>query len=87
LNNKNSLKYQIGAIKEIEDSRDKVRYWTNVRWKHQLHKNWLFLKVIPEVSFSEDHDYSADYRILVQFEIFFGNKKGVNRGIRKYKYR
>ena len=87
INNKNSLKYSIGAIKKEDNNIDNVRYWTNIRWRHQLHKEWLFLKVTPEISFENIYDYSAEYKVLLELEMFFGTKKGIKKGIKKYRYR
>jgi hypothetical protein len=83
---KNSLKYNIGAIKEVENNIDNVRYWTNMRWRHQLYKNWLFVKLTPEVSFANKYDYKPEYKFLVEFEFFFGSTKGIKYGANRYRY-
>ena len=87
INKHNILKYNIGAVKEVEKNVDNFRYWTNVKWRHQLYKNWLFLKLTPEISFEKTYNYKPEYKFLVEFEMFFGSKKGIQIGTNRYKYK
>ncbi len=87
INQNNSIKTVFGNNRVYEDNKfERTRYWTQVQWKSLIHKNWLFMKVIPEVSFENRYNYEPDYRLTLQFEMFFGNKKGIKRGINRYKY-
>lgn len=87
INNKNSIKTVIGNNRVYEDNKfERKRYWTQVQWKSLIHKDWLFLKVIPEISFENRYNYEPDYRLIVQFEMFFGNEKGIKRGLDRYRY-
>jgi len=86
INEKSSLKYNIGAVSETNDDVDIIRYWGNIRYRHQLPQKWLFFKLTPEISFSNIHNYDAEYKILAEFQIFLGSRTGINYGVKKYRY-
>ena len=87
LDSKNTLRASIGNNKNYDDdSFQRTRYWTQVQWRSLIYKNWLYMRVIPEVSFEDKFDYEPDYRLTVQFELFFGNKEGVQKGVKRYRY-
>lgn len=87
IDNKNSIKAVFGNNRIYEDNKfERKRYWTQVQWKSLIHKNWLFLKVIPEISFENKYNYEPDYRLTLQFEMFFGNQEGLKRGLNRYRY-
>lgn len=86
LDSKNSLKASIGHNQVYDDDLiQRKRHWTQIQWRSLIHKNWLYMRVIPEVSFEDQFDYKPDYRLVLQFELFFGNEKGIERGVERYR--
>lgn len=87
IDTKNSIKTVFGNSRAYENNKfEQKRYWTQVQWKSLIHKNWLFMKVIPEVSFENKYNYEPDYRLTIQFEMFFGNQEGIKKGLDRYRY-
>lgn len=71
ISSKGTLKHSIGFSAIWTDERIDNSYWINTRYRHQLYDDWLYGKVIPEVSFKKEYDYKPNYGIMFELEIFF----------------
>lgn len=78
VSSKGTLKHTIGFSGSWDDNGSHNNYWLNTRYRHLLYKDWLYGKVIPEISFDKDYDYKANYGILFQLEIFFAKQEALN---------
>jgi len=84
LTDRTTLKYSVGVSAILNDEFRKNNYWVNARFRQKLYKDWLYLKVIPEVSFSKDYDYKPNYGLLLQIEMFFAKSKTLKKITRDY---
>jgi hypothetical protein len=84
LTDKSTIKYSIGISANSRPDLKVTNYWINAKWRHKLYKEWLYVKIIPEISFREEFDYKPDYGVLLQFEMFFAKNKYMNRLTTQY---
>lgn len=84
LTDRSTIKYSIGVSANSKPDLKVSNYWINAKWRYKLYKDWLYVKVIPEVSFREEFDYKPDYGLLLQFEMYFAKKKHMNRLTTQY---
>jgi hypothetical protein len=84
LTDKSTIKYSIGVSANSEPNLDVENYWVNAKWRYKLYKEWLYFKVVPEVSFRKEFDYKPDYGVLLQFEIYFAKDKDIRRLTTQY---
>ncbi len=48
-------------------------YLSQISYRHDIYKKWIFYEVGFGVNFSKSEDYKANYRLYVKFDFFFGN--------------
>lgn len=77
LSEKGTLKSSIGMSSVWSDRKSNNNYWINTRYRHNLYDNWLYGKVIPEVSFNKEYDYEPNYGIMLELEIFFAKDEAL----------
>jgi len=65
------LAYQIG-VRGIKDSESYTTdYFYSVRYRQQMHKNWLFLELIPSINHPRENDFKPVRSITLKLEIVF----------------
>jgi hypothetical protein len=76
INKYKSLAYQLGTRGIVDSQADPqiyaTDYFLSVRYRQQIHKNWMFLDVIPSVHHPKDNDYKPVRSITLKLEIVFG---------------
>jgi hypothetical protein len=76
INKYKSLAYQLGTRGIVDSQADPqiyaTDYFLSVRYRQQIHKNWMFLDVIPSVHHPRDNDYKPVRSITLKLEIVFG---------------
>lgn len=77
VNEKGTLKSTLGFSSNWTNDKIDNNYWVNTRYRHRLHDNWLYGKVIPEISFNKSYDYKPNYGILFQLELFFAKDNNI----------
>ena len=84
LTRRSSVVYEASAVGFSEPESRVVSYRLGVRYRRNIHRDWLFLEVAPDMSWpidlSEDRETvlkqrRSVYSILVRLEVHFGNAK------------
>lgn len=71
INKRKSLSYQVGA-RGIRNSRVYTTdYFYSIRYRQQIHRNWLFFEVIPSVHHPEENEYKPIRSVALKLEIVF----------------
>jgi len=71
LDRNNAVEYQVGVSANSKPSTRVSNYWLRGKWQHRLYQNWLYLSVVPEVSFPRDRHFSASYQLTAELEMYF----------------
>ena len=53
--------------------------WLRLNWLHRLHKDWLYVKVSPEVSYPRYNNYDFTPAVYVELEAFFSTSPSMER--------
>jgi len=48
-------------------------YLSQLSYRHDVYKKWIFYEISPGVNFSKSDNYKANYRLYLKFDFFFGN--------------
>jgi len=48
-------------------------YLSQISYRQDIYKKWIFYEISPGVNFSKSDDYKANYRLYLKFDFFFGN--------------
>ena len=48
-------------------------YLSQISYRHNVYKKWIFYEISPGVNFSKNDNYRANYRLYLKFDFFFGN--------------
>lgn len=73
INKRESLQYSFSVAGSNRPNPQVIGYWARIEWRKQLHKNWLFGKISPEISFPRDRGFSDTYAIFFELEAFFSD--------------
>ena len=73
-----STKYQHTEDKNAipiiyEDYNGIYNYSTNITWRENFYRKWLFYEIQPGVNFHKQYNYEANYTFRVLLDIFVGN--------------
>jgi len=83
LDRNNAVEYQVGVSANSNPSTRVSNYWLRGKWQHRLYQNWLYLSVVPEVSFPRDQHFNSSYQLTAELEIYFSQDLDLrNRRIR-----
>lgn len=71
-----ALRYEVGANAFSRPSTRIHSYWLRTEWQRRLYKEWLFARIVPEITFPRDEDFHIQPSILFELEIFFSRQSG-----------
>jgi len=84
LTRRSSVAYEASAVGFTQPESRVLSYRLGVRYRRNIHRDWLFLEVAPDMSWpidlSEDREEvlkqrRSVYSVLVRLEVHFGNAK------------
>jgi len=68
------ISYQIGAYGQTQPTWFMTSYLLVVRYRQNLHKEWLFFEIRPQVLYSKTNDWDDELSLLLRLDILFGKK-------------
>lgn len=69
----NALSYQVNAFGVSQANSHVSAYTLSTKWRHRLHREWLFFEVQPLLSWPEEQSFHATSSILFRVEAIFGD--------------
>lgn len=73
LTNNRALAYRFGVRGNNETSTRVTEYIADIRFRKRLHKDWLFMELIPELRFPIEEDFRLTPAFTVRLETIFGD--------------
>jgi hypothetical protein len=67
-----AFEHQIGVSAISRPSLRTSGYWIRTELRHRLYKDWLFVKVAPELFSGRDDNFDLAPSVLFEVEIYFG---------------
>jgi hypothetical protein len=71
LSDRSSSDYRVGGIYTTEGHGQPQRYFAAYNFYRRLHKDWVYLTMTPEVSFSRSRDWQADPAVTFRLDVYF----------------
>ena len=71
LSDKRALIYQAGVYGVSEPTVFATDYLLQLRYRKQLHSNYLFLELIPKILYQREYDFQAEHSFTVRLEMIF----------------
>jgi hypothetical protein len=68
------ISYQIGAYGQTQPTWFMTNYLVVVRYRQNLHKEWLFFEIRPQVQYSKVNDWDDEVSLLLRLDLLFGRK-------------
>jgi hypothetical protein len=68
------ISYQVGAYGQTQPTWFMTDYLIVVRYRQNLHKEWLFFEIRPQVQYSKDNDWDDEVSLLLRLDLLFGKK-------------
>jgi len=72
---RNSLiAFEIGVSAENRPHLIATSYFSNVRYRRNIHRGWLFFEIKPQVIAPRDNDFELEPALVLSLEVLFGAK-------------
>jgi len=68
------ISYQVGAYGQTQPTWFMTNYLLVVRYRQNLHKEWLFFEIRPQVQYSKVNDWDDEVSLLLRLDLLFGRK-------------
>ena len=68
------ISYQIGAYGQTQPTWFMTDYLVVMRYRQNLHKEWLFFEIRPQVQYSKENDWDDELSLLLRLDLLFGRK-------------
>ena len=68
------MSYQIGAYGQTQPTWFMTDYLLVLRYRQNLHKEWLFFEIRPQVQYSKVNDWDDEVSLLLRLDMLFGRK-------------
>jgi len=75
LKNSGGLQYDFSTIFHTRPDNHVDSYTLSFRYRKRTSTEWLYYEIVPEISFEDEFDYTANPGIRLRLEIFFGADK------------
>jgi len=75
LNERTALVYQASVIGTNKPQLEETAYVLLMRYRYRVHKEWIFLEVIPQLNFPKTDDFNLNALLLMRLEVLFGAKQ------------
>ncbi len=72
LNPRSSIAYELGVSGETRPTLHNTSYFSNVRYRRDIHRGWLFMEVKPRVVFAKENGYDEEVSLLLTLEVLLG---------------
>lgn len=72
LNERTALVYQASVIGTNKPQMEETAYILLMRYRYRVHKEWIFVEVIPQLNFPRTDDFNLNAVLLMRLEVLFG---------------
>ncbi|NOY61871.1 MAG: hypothetical protein GXP10_01740 [Gammaproteobacteria bacterium] len=73
LNKHNVISYGVSLYGTNEPAVHATDYVVSLNWRRQIHQNWVFLDIRPQLRFPKEEKFHATASLAVQLEIIFSD--------------
>jgi len=71
LSHKRAITYKIGAFGKNEPTTHATTYLVNALYRNNIHKDYLFLDIQPQLLFERENEFRGRTEILVRLQLFY----------------
>ncbi len=65
------VEYKIGAFGNSDRTKTVDAYFIQLTYKRRIYEDWMFLSLIPEVTYAGDDEWSANHGITLQLQAIY----------------
>lgn len=71
LSQKRAITYKAGMFGESEPSVHATAYLLSAQYRNNLHSDYLFLDIQPQIIFEQENDFKGELEFLIRLELFY----------------
>jgi len=71
LSERRAISYQAGVYGNSDPGIHATDYLLLVRYRQNIHSNYLFLEVAPQILYRKEYDFKAEHSLLLRLEMLF----------------
>ena len=72
INKYRGIIYQTGLTAASEPDIHTTAYLLSVRFRQQIHSDWLFFEINPKIIYPQENDFNSQYSLTFKLEVVFG---------------
>jgi hypothetical protein len=72
LNPRSSVAFELGMRAETRPELQDTSYFTNVRYRRDIHRGWLFFELRPRVVFARENNFDEELSLVLTLEVLLG---------------
>jgi len=66
------MAYEVGASFETSPTFWDTSYFSSIRYRRNIHRDWLFFELKPQVLFERENNFKTDLSLALTLEVVFG---------------
>lgn len=74
LSDRRAISYHIGVYGDTDPQMHLVRYYSSINYRQRVHRDWLFVELIPAISYARDNNFKHERSLTLKLEMVFGSK-------------
>ncbi len=71
INPKKAITYKVGVFGHADAGVHTTNYLINLLYRHNIHSDYLFLDLQPQILFNKENNFEAQYEFLMRIEIYY----------------
>jgi len=71
MNSKSAITYKIGVFGDTENSLHTTTYLTSLLFRFNIHSDYLFLDLQPQIFFEKENDFESRHEFLMRLEFYY----------------
>ena len=71
ISKRRGMAYTVGVFGVSEPSWNATDYLAQIRYRHNIHSDYLFIEVIPQVVYQRENDFDPEHSLTFRVEMVF----------------
>lgn len=68
---KRTISYQVAVFADSKPALYATSYLFNVRYRQNVHKDFMFVEVSPQIEYQQENNFDAEYSLFLRLELYY----------------
>ncbi len=71
INHRQAITYKVGVFANSDNSLHTTDYLVNLLYRNNIHSDYLFFDIQPQILFNKDNNFEAEHELLFRIELYY----------------